>query len=87
MWLLCLSYLCSCFQGVCHEITSVTCPDGHTAAYTPACTQMSLCINMAGFGTIPLHCGRRAVLALGASKADGSVVAIKYSCSLSVARL
>ena len=51
------------------------------------CTEMSLCIDVAGFVTIPLHRGRRAVLALWAPKADGSVVAIKRSRSLSVARL
>ena len=46
---------------------------------------------MAGFGTTASHSDRKAVLAgaleSAAPKADGSVVAIKHGCSLSVARV
>lgn len=46
--------------------------DTHRATYTHMCTEMSLCIDVAGFGTIPVHCGRRAVLA-GALESAGPV--------------
>lgn len=48
---------------------------------------VSLCTDVTGTGTIPLHHSRRAVLVPWSPKADVSVVAIEHSCSLSTARL
>lgn len=58
--------------------------DTHTLC---AACPVSLCTDVTGFRTIPLHVSRRAVLAPWSLKTDGSVVAVEHSCSLSVARL
>lgn len=64
--------------------------DRQTCICTHMPTEVSPCIDVAGFGVVPLCPCRRAgalALALLAPEADGSVVPIKWSCSLSVARL